>query len=231
MLSMILQDPMTSLNPVFTVGNQVKEAIRTHSKLRGRSLVDKAREMLGLVRIPSPDLQLRNYPHQLSGGMRQRVAGAICISSAPRLLIADESTSSLDVTVQAQYLFLLKEIQQQTGMALIFVTHDLGIVRSVCDRVAVMYAGRVVETAKVKELFDRPAHPYTIALMKSVPKVEEEMKVLENIDGQPPSLYCLPKGCYFSPRCPDKHSEKCNSTTPPEVEVNDEHWVTCWQHA
>src|SRR4030067_1630515 len=165
---MILQVPMSSLNPVFTIGDQVMEGIKIHRGLKGQKLWERALEMLRMVRIPSPEARLRNWPHQLSGGMRQRVVGAIALSCEPRLLIADEPTTSLDATIQVQYLRLLRELQENTGLTLLFVTHDFGIVARMCQRAAVMYAGKIVEAAEVRELFDHPTHPYTQALMRSV---------------------------------------------------------------
>jgi oligopeptide/dipeptide ABC transporter ATP-binding protein len=230
MVSMILQDPMTSLNPVFTIGNQLTEAIKIHSGLKGRSLWDRARKMLEIVHIPSPEVCLKNWPHQLSGGMRQRVVGAISISCEPKLLIADEPTTSLDATIQVQYLRLLREIQEKEGLTLLFVTHDFGIVARMCQRTAVMYAGKIVETASVKELFDRPAHPYTQSLMKSVPKVEEKVERLTGIEGQPPPLHHLPPGCIFTPRC-SSSKNKCRAEEyPPTVQINDGHFVACWKY-
>ena len=177
-VSMILQDPMVSLNPVFTIGNQMAEPVRIHQKLTRRLVWEKVKEMLRLMSIPSPEIRIREYPHQMSGGMRQRVVGGIALSCQPRLLIADEPTTSLDVTIQAQYLRLLKEVQQKENLAMIMVTHDLGIVAKVCDRVAVMYAGKIVECGDVREIFYRPAHPYTKALLGSLPKVEERQEKL-----------------------------------------------------
>ncbi|MFC2000238.1 ABC transporter ATP-binding protein [Chloroflexota bacterium] len=228
-VAMIPQDAMTSLDPVFSIGSQLSDPIKIHQKLRGRELWNKAIELLRLVRIPSPEERLRNFPHQLSGGMRQRTAGAIALSCQPRLLIADESTTSLDVTIQAQFLDMLRNVQQQFKVGLIFVTHDFGIVESMCDRVAVMYAGKVVEEATVRGLFDTPLHPYTAALMRSVPKVDEKVERLAGIGGQPPPLYDLPPGCSFLPRCPTGNTE-CQSS-PPRVMVGDEHWVSCWRYA
>lgn len=227
-IAIIPQDPMSSLDPVFSVGNQLSEAIKLHQKLKGRGIWNKAKEMLRLVRIPSPEDRLRSFPHQLSGGMRQRVVGAISLSCQPRLLIADEATTSLDVTIQAQYLALLTEMRQQLGVALIFVTHDFGIVERMCDRVAVMYAGKIVEEAPVRGLFDAPSHPYTVALMRSVPKVEEKVERLAGIEGQPPPLYDLPPGCSFLPRCTVAKKE-CQ-LSPPRVMVGEEHWASCWRY-
>jgi oligopeptide/dipeptide ABC transporter ATP-binding protein len=227
-LSMILQDPMASLNPVFTIGNQVGEALTIHQKIKGASLWEKVKEMLRLVRIPAAEVRMRDYPHQLSGGMRQRVVGAIALACQPHLLIADEPTTSLDVTIQSQYLRLLKEIQQEFGVAMIFITHDLGIVARVCDRVAVMYAGRIVETAGVRDVFNSPAHPYTVSLMKSLPKLETRVEKLFAIQGQPPPLLDLPPGCPFAPRCPDV-DEKCHQAYPPLVAVEEDHYASCWR--
>src|ERR1051325_1357629 len=200
-LSMILQDPMASLNPVYTVGEQVAEPLRQHQHLSGTTLWDKATEALRLLRIPSPRERLANYPHQMSGGMRQRVVGGIAISCLPKLIIADEPTTALDATIQAQYLALLKDVQRQTNVAMIFVSHDFGIVAKMCDRVAVMYAGKIVGTATVRELFSNPRHPYTIGLVNSVPRLDRKVERLASIEGQPPSLLNLPPGCRFAPRC------------------------------
>lgn len=227
-ISMILQDPMCSLNPVFTIGDQVGEAIATHSKLQRSELGARVIEMLNQVRIPSPEARVNCYPHQMSGGMKQRVVGAISISCRPRLLIADEPTTCLDVTIQAQYLELLKDIQRELGMALIFITHDFGIVANMCDRVAVMYAGQIVESAPVRDIFYQPAHQYTAALLKAVPKLETKIDRLTSIPGQPPRLDRLPIGCRFSPRCP-RSEGRCVQEEPPLVTMGDDHWVKCWR--
>ena len=229
-ISMILQDPMTSLNPVFSIGEQIAEALRIHQHLKGARLWEQAKEELRLVRIPSPELRLRAYPHQMSGGMRQRVVGAIALSCRPGILIADEPTTSLDVTIQAQYLRLLKSIQEEMGLALIFITHDFGIVAKMCDRVAVMYAGRIVESAGVRELFNHPQHPYTVALLNSVPRLEREVERLASIEGQPPPLYALPPGCPFAPRCAHAR-DACRREYPPERSVADGHRASCWKVA
>jgi oligopeptide/dipeptide ABC transporter ATP-binding protein len=227
-ISMILQDPMASLNPVFNIGNQIGEAINTHMKVTAKNLNAKVVDMLKRVRIPSPETRVRDYPHQMSGGMKQRVVGAISISCQPHLLIADEPTTSLDVTIQAQYLQLLKDLQNELGMGIIFITHDFGIVASICDRVAVMYAGKVVETAPVRDIFYRPAHPYTAALLKAVPKLEVETDRLVSIHGQPPRLDNLPQGCSFLPRC-SMAGDECRREEPPEVKLGPEHFVRCWK--
>ena len=212
-IALLLQDPMTALNPVFNMENQVGEALRIHKGMRGRGLREQEVEMLRRVRIPAPELRMRDYPHQLSGGMRQRVVGAIGISCDPMILIADEPTTSLDATIQAQYLRLLKDLQQETGVAIIFITHDFGIVAHMCDRVAVMYAGRIVEQGDVRQIFNNPSHPYTEALINSVPKMEEKMDRLYSIPGQPPALWDLPEGCAFAPRCPYVH-DRCHEAYP-----------------
>lgn len=230
-LSMILQDPMSSLNPVFTIGWQVTEAIILHQKAKASLIKQKAVEALRLVRIPDPKQRFRDYPHQFSGGMRQRIVGAIGLSCEPRLLIADEPTTSLDVTIQAQYLNLLREIQKKKRTAIIFVTHDFGIVARMCDRVAVMYAGKILEVAPVKELFDNPYHPYSEALMDAVPRLEYKAERLRNIDGQPPDLSKLPLGCSFAPRCHMKTGKCLSDEFPPNVEVETGHWACCWKYA
>ncbi|MFC1999495.1 ABC transporter ATP-binding protein [Chloroflexota bacterium] len=227
-IAMIPQDPMTSLDPAFSVGSQLSETIKFHQHLRGAEVKNAATELLRMVRIPSPEDRLRSFPHQMSGGMKQRVAGGLALSCQPILLLADEVTSALDVTIQAEYLALLKEIQQQLEAGLIFVTHDFGIVEHMCDKVAVMYAGKIVEEAPVRELFDSPRHPYTVALMRSVPKVEEKRERLVGIQGQPPPLYELPPGCSFLPRC-NAGSRRCE-VDPPSVMVKEGHRVSCWQY-
>ena len=226
-VALLLQDPMTALNPVFDMEDQVGEALRIHKKMRGQGLREQVIEMLRRVRIPAPDLRMRDYPHQLSGGMRQRVVGAIGISCDPLILIADEPTTSLDATIQAQYLRLLKDLQQETGVAIIFITHDFGIVAHMCDRVAVMYAGRIVEQGDVRQIFNNPSHPYTEALINSVPKMEEKMDRLFSIPGQPPALWDLPEGCSFAPRCPYVH-DRCHEAYPEIFDVGDGQMSACW---
>jgi len=227
LISMVLQDPMTSLNPVFDIGDQIGESITTHFKQKAGNLMAEVVEALRKVKIPAAEKRVDAYPHQLSGGMKQRVVGAIAIACQPRLLIADEPTTSLDVTIQAQYLQLLKELQEEYGMALIFITHDFGIVADICDRVAVMYAGQIVETAPVATIFDEPAHPYTAALLRSVPKLDQKVDRLEIIPGQPPRPGKFPTGCRFAPRCP--HADhKCVSEAPPITKLDSQHEVRCW---
>lgn len=227
-ICMILQDPMTSLNPVLSVGDQLVETFRPDGRDAARSLWDRGVELLRMVRIPAAEIRMRAFPHQMSGGMRQRVVGAIAISRSPKLLIADEPTTSLDATIQLQYLRLLKDIQEQTGAAIIFITHDFGIVARMCDRVAVMYGGRIVEIADVAELFYSPKHPYTEALLGSVPDLEEDVEWLTSISGQPPQLDDMPPGCSFEPRCPYAF-ERCTEEYPREFTVADKHLASCWR--
>lgn len=226
-ISMILQDPMTSLNPLFTIADQVGEPIKLHQKLNIRSIQEKVIEMLRRVHIPSPEVRMREYPHQLSGGMRQRIVGAMSLSCQPQLLIADEPTTALDVTIQAQYLRLLEEIQESFKISMIIVTHDFGIIARICDMVAVMYAGKIIEYANVNELFSTPSHPYTVALLESLPKIERNVDRLYSIKGQPPDLGNLPPGCNFAPRCPHA-MEICNKEYPAQHEIGDNHAVSCW---
>ena len=225
-IAMIFQDPQTSLNPVFTIGNQVIEALGTHEGGRSRNLFDRAVEALRSVRVAAPERRMHDFPHQMSGGMKQRVLGAIAISSAPRVIIADEPTTALDATIQLQYLRLLKDIQEETGMAIIFITHDFGIVARMCDSVAVMYAGRVVERGDVRQLFNDPSHPYTQALMASVPQMERTDRLFA-IDGQPPALYALPDGCRFADRCGHTR-DICHQEYPQPGEAAEGHVAHCW---
>jgi oligopeptide/dipeptide ABC transporter ATP-binding protein len=226
-LTMILQDPMMSLNPLFTIGEQIAEPLRVHRHMRGARLMERIKELLRGVRIPSPEVRLREYPHQMSGGMRQRIVGAIGISCEPQLLIADEPTTSLDVTIQAQYLNLLKDIQQRSRLAMIFITHNIGIVAKMCDNVGVMYAGKLVERAPVRTIFNQPAHPYTEALLQAVPKLTDRTKRLWSIEGQPPDLANPPTGCPFHPRCPQAE-DRCRREVPPEFQVGENHYTRCW---
>ncbi|HSB71815.1 MAG TPA: ABC transporter ATP-binding protein [Candidatus Methylomirabilis sp.] len=225
-ISMILQDPMTSLDPLFTIGDQLAEPIRIHQREGTTSVPARVEEMLRLVKIPAPDSRMNDYPHQMSGGMRQRIVGAIALACQPELLIADEPTTSLDVTIQAQFLALLKEVQRELGLAMIVITHDFGIVARLCHRVAVMYAGRIVEEADVRTLFRHPAHPYTAALLRSLPQLGRESDRLCSIGGQPPDLRCLPPGCSFAPRC-SKAIDVCRSEYPAQRDLGDGHHVCC----
>jgi len=229
-ISVILQDPMTSLNPVFSIGNQVSEVFRLHEHLKGTDLLNKVIEVLDRVRIPNPEIRIKGYPHQFSGGMRQRVAMAMGIGCHPQLLIADEPTTALDVTIQAQLLKLLQQIQREYGMAIILITHNLGIVARLCDRVCVMYAGRIVEQGGIRRIFKDPLHPYTKALMDSVPRLGMKEKTLYSIEGQPPNLLNLPAGCSFQPRC-TLADEKCQREYPPVTLIDEEDHVRCWRFA
>ena len=225
-ISMILQDPQTSLNPVFTIGNQLSEALGIHQRSNRKDMIGRAINALRNVKVAAPESRLDDFPHQMSGGMKQRVIGAIAISSSPKVIIADEPTTALDVTIQLQYLRLLKDIQAETGMAIIFITHDFGIVARMCDRVAVMYAGRVVEDASVGDLFNEPRHPYTQALMASVPQMERTDRLFA-IEGQPPALYALPEGCRFADRC-SYVKDICRREYPPEISIGKDHVTHCW---
>ena len=226
-ISMILQDPQTSLNPVFTIGNQLAEALATHHKSGRGDMKARAIAALKNVKVAAPDRRLEDFPHQMSGGMKQRVIGAIAISCAPKVIIADEPTTALDVTIQLQYLRLLKDIQAETGLAIIFITHDFGIVARMCDRVAVMYAGRIVESGGVRDLFNNPNHPYTQALMASVPQMDRTDRLF-SIEGQPPALYDLPDGCRFAERCLYSQ-ERCVAEYPPQYQVKDGHSANCFR--
>ncbi len=227
-ISMILQDPQTSLNPVFTIGDQITEAISIIEKDSKKNLFDKAVNALRKVNVAAPDSRMNDYPHQMSGGMKQRVVGAISMSGEPGVIIADEPTTALDVTIQLQYLRLLKEIQAETGLSIIFITHDFGVVARMCDRVAVMYAGRIIESGAVRDIFDAPSHPYTKALIASVPKMEEKVDRLPSIEGHPPLLSDLPVGCRFEPRCPVA-KDKCRQEYPVEFSIKDGHTADCWE--
>jgi oligopeptide/dipeptide ABC transporter ATP-binding protein len=226
-IAMILQDPMASLNPLFSIGDQVAEPMRVHEHMGRGGAWTRAKELLGAVRISAPETRVREYPHQMSGGMRQRIVGAIAISCEPALLIADEPTTSLDLTIQAQYLSLLSDLQKRYHLALIFITHNLGIVAKMCDKVAVMYAGRMVESGPVRQIFNRPAHPYTEALLRSIPRLTDRRERLTAIEGQPPDMTSPPSGCAFHPRCP-KAFERCQEQDPPIFEVAEDQRTRCW---
>ncbi len=227
-ISMIFQEPMTSLNPVFTIGNQIGEAIRLHQGLGKKQTKEKTVEMLRLVKIADPDRRISDYPHQLSGGMRQRVMIAMALSCNPSLLIADEPTTALDVTIQAQILDLMSELQEKLGMSLLLITHDLGVVAEQADEVAIMYAGKIVEHAEAKEIFDRPQHPYTVGLLNSLPGVGGlKKKRLVAIPGVVPSPLELPSGCRFRDRCP-KAAGVCAEAEPKLEEKVKDHWAACY---
>jgi oligopeptide/dipeptide ABC transporter ATP-binding protein len=226
-ISMIFQEPMTSLNPVFTVGNQIGEAIKLHQGLGKKETRQKTIEMLRLVKIADPESRVDAYPHQLSGGMRQRVMIAMALSCNPALLIADEPTTALDVTIQAQILELMKELQQKIGMALLLITHDLGVVAEQADEVAIMYAGKIVERAGTQAIFNRPFHPYTVGLLNSLPSTgSAKKKRLDAIPGVVPSPLHLPSGCRFRDRCP-KAADACAQSEPELVEKDPGHSVAC----
>jgi peptide/nickel transport system ATP-binding protein len=226
-ISMISQDPLTSLNPVFTIGDQVGAPFRYHKLAQGRRPVRRAVEaVLSRVRIPSPAKRIDDYPHQFSGGMRQRVVTSMAIACSPRLLIADEPTSALDVTIQVQMMELFRELQRDSGVGIIMITHDLGVAAGICHRIAVMYAGRVVESGDVREIFRNPAHPYTRGLLSSIPHLGRKRRRLEAIAGQPPSLINPPKGCRFAARCVHR-MRRCDDY-PPSFEVARDHKAACW---
>ena len=227
-ISMIFQEPMTSLNPVYTVGNQIMEAIHFHRKVSRKVCWEQAVKMLKMVGIPAPEQRMKEYPHQLSGGMRQRVMIAMALSCQPELLIADEPTTALDVTIQAQILDELKRLQKQTGTAIMLITHDLGVVADMAQKVLVMYAGKVVEYADTIDIFSRPLHPYTEGLLKSIPRLNQSVEKLHVIDGMVPSLSQMPKGCRFCPRC-EYATKYCQENEPPMlVCVNRK--VRCWRY-
>ena len=225
-IASILQDPMASLDPLFSIGDQVAEPAFYHRALRGQKLRQRVKDLLAAVRIPSPERRMNEFPHQMSGGMRQRIVGAIAQAGGPKIIIADEPTTNLDVTIQLQYLNLLKDLQRASGVALIFVTHNLGIVAKMCDRVAVMYAGKIVEMQSVRGLFYEPKHPYTRALLDSIPKLGTR-EPLYAIPGQPPDLSNLPAGCSFHPRC-SRTMQCCRDEEPCEHRLSDGSTVRCW---
>ncbi len=228
-ISMILQDPQQSLNPVFSVGNQLEEAIRVHDReVSEQEVHNRSLQALKSVNVPAPERRLKSFPHQMSGGMKQRIVGAMAMAYQPQVLIADEPTTALDVTIQAQYLRLLKELQHRTGVGIVVITHDFGVVAETCDRVAVMYAGRFVEQAPVDQIFDNPRHPYTRALLDSRPKVDLKATRLQSIEGQPPSLIDLPPGCRFAARCAYA-VDRCQHEYPPTVAVSGQHVAACWR--
>jgi oligopeptide/dipeptide ABC transporter ATP-binding protein len=227
-VAMIFQEPMTSLNPAFTVGDQIAEALVRHRGLSKGAALERAVELLRRVRIPSPEKRVHDYPHKLSGGMRQRVMIAMALACDPKLLIADEPTTALDVTIQAQILELLKRLRAETGMAIVLITHDLGVVAELADDVVVMYAGRIVERAPVAAIFETPQHPYTVGLLGSIPRLDERKERLATIEGMVPNPLAPPAGCRFNPRCPFA-IEKCRVEDPPLMRVGEAHESACWR--
>lgn len=226
-ISMIFQEPMTSLNPVFTVGQQISESLVKHKGMNKRQAMARSVELLKLVGIPSPDSRVKNYPYELSGGMRQRVMIAMALACDPEILIADEPTTALDVTIQAQILTLIKDLQSRLGMSVIFITHDLGVVAETCDYVAVMYAGQIVEYADVRTLFAKPNHPYTIGLLNSLPRHDIDQDKLVPIKGNVPNAHEMPIGCRFAPRCPAA-TDLCRNELPDLLNAGDQNEVRCW---
>jgi len=227
-LSMIFQEPMTSLNPAFTVGDQVAEALLRHRNISGKEAKTQAIEMLRRVRIPSPELRVDDYPHQLSGGMRQRVMIAMALACNPKLLIADEPTTALDVTIQAQILELMRALRAELGTSIILITHDLGVIAELADDVIVMYAGQVIERCAVPQLFSEPQHPYTVGLLGSIPRLDLDQKRLSAIEGFVPDAAAMPAGCRFHPRCPFA-VEKCFQEIPPLMKIKEDHYAACWR--
>lgn len=227
--SIIFQDPMTSLNPVFTIGNQLMEAILLHTDKDKKQARERAIEMLTLVGVNEPESRLKQYPHELSGGMRQRVMIAMALVCEPDILIADEPTTALDVTIQAQILELMQNLQKKLGMAIIMVTHDLGVIASMCDEILVMYGGRVCERGTADDIFYRPAHEYTKGLLRSIPRVDNLKEKLVPIGGTPINLLQMPEGCAFCPRC-DAAMKICLTQKPEELRINDSHLASCWMN-
>ncbi|MDF1526661.1 MAG: ABC transporter ATP-binding protein [bacterium] len=228
-ISMIFQEPMSSLNPVYTVGDQVAEVIELHQKLKRREAMEKVVEVFGQVGIPDPGTRVKDHPHKMSGGMRQRVMIAMALACNPRLMIADEPTTALDVTIQAQILVLMNDLKEKTGASILFITHDLSVIAEMAQRVAVMYAGKMMEYAAVTDLFDNPKHPYTVGLMTSVPALSKGKERLTTIPGVVPSLFNIPEGCPYYDRCPEVRPD-CEQKLPAMIEVDPGHFVRCWNY-
>jgi oligopeptide transport system ATP-binding protein len=226
-IGFIFQDPMTSLNPVLTIGKQLTESLELHLGMNDNDATERAAELLTTVGIPDAAQRLKNYPHELSGGMRQRVMIAMALSCSPKILIADEPTTALDVTIQAQIIEIVRELRETLNTALVWITHDLAVIAGLADRVLVMYGGKIVEEAKVADLYERPLHPYTIGLLESLPRLDLRHQELVSIKGQPPSLYAEPTGCSFAPRCPHAYG-RCQQEVPPLMEIASEHKAACW---
>jgi len=226
-ISMVFQDPMTSLNPLYTIGDQLMETIIQHQKVSKEEAYKRAVEMLGMVQIPEPEKRMKSYPFEFSGGMRQRVVIAIALSCNPSILIADEPTTALDVTIQAQILDLMKDLQQRLGTAMIFITHDLGVIASMAHRIIVMYGGKQIEVGSSDDVFYNPAHPYTHMLLRSIPRIDRKIDRLEPIPGQPPRMIDIPKVCPFLPRCP-RNVDECNQKIPDMIEISQGHFVRCF---
>ncbi|WP_334529251.1 ABC transporter ATP-binding protein [Bradyrhizobium sp. AZCC 2230] len=227
-MAMVFQEPMTALNPVMTVGDQVTEALMVHQGLTRQAAFDAALEMFRRVQIPAPETRLKTYPHQLSGGMRQRVMIAMALICRPAILIADEPTTALDVTIQSQILRLIDQLRSEFGTAVLFITHNLAVVAEIADEIAVMYAGRIVERTSRTALFGDPMHPYTLALFAAMPRTDERGRALAAIEGQVPSPGAMPSGCRFAPRCPFTVVQ-CSEAYPPLREIKPDHWVSCWR--
>ena len=228
-ISMIFQEPMTSLNPIIKCGKQIAESLRLHRGMKKKEAMEEAIRMMKAVGIANPEVRAHEYPHQMSGGMRQRVMIAMALACQPQILIADEPTTALDVTIQAQILDLIRELNEEMGTSVVFITHDLGVVSELCDTVIVMYTGHIVEQAPVKELFETPKHPYTVGLLNAIPRITKERDPLQTIDGMVPNPTERFEGCSFAPRCPHA-TERCKKANPPMTKLTDDRLVRCWMY-